>query len=250
MMYFTRFPINMTRRETRSMLASPYKLHAAIAGSLPPKQGVSADTVRALWRVDRQLDGSMLLYIVSSSKPSLIGLDEQIGFPDLKPQWATRNYDPFLGRIEEGQRYLFRLVANPVVSRKSLPNERGDSKRIGHLTILQQVAWLAGKEAYGDSNKEVPELFASQDISRAERNGFSICSNEPGGGCSLIVSDSRKISFKKSDGRTITLATARYDGILEVIDADALRHALTYGIGHAKGFGCGLLTLVPHQEGI
>ncbi|HQE70798.1 MAG TPA: type I-E CRISPR-associated protein Cas6/Cse3/CasE [Atopobiaceae bacterium] len=246
MTYFTRFPINMTRRETRSMLASPYKLHAAVAGSLPPKQGVSADTDRALWRVDRQLDGSALLYIVSSPKPSLIGLDEQMGFPDLEPQWATRDYDPFLEQVKEGQRYLFRLVANPVVSRKAMPNGRGDSKRIGHLTILQQAAWLAGKEAYAGSDKEVPELFANQDISRAERNGFAICSNEPERGCSLIVSDSRKVSFKKSGGRTITLTTARYDGILEVIDADALRHALTHGIGHAKGFGCGLLTLVPY----
>lgn len=248
MTYFTRFPINMTRRETRPLLASPYKLHAAIAGSFPLQHGAPNDECRVLWRIDRQFDGSTLLYIVSSAQPSLIGLDEQIGFPDLEPQWATRDYDPFLGQLREGQRYLFRLVANPVVSRSAMRNERGDSKRVAHLTILQQAAWLAGKEAYAGSSAEVPELFLNQEMPRATRNGFSICSHEPEGGLSLIVSDSGKTSFKKSCGRTITLATARYDGILEVTEAAALRYALTHGIGHAKAFGCGLLTLVPYEE--
>lgn len=35
-MYFTQFPINMTRRESRKMLGSPYLMHAAVAGSFPP----------------------------------------------------------------------------------------------------------------------------------------------------------------------------------------------------------------------
>ena len=37
-MFFTQFPINMTRRESRAMLASPYRMHAAIAGSFPSPQ--------------------------------------------------------------------------------------------------------------------------------------------------------------------------------------------------------------------
>jgi CRISPR system Cascade subunit CasE len=31
--------------------------------------------------------------------------------------------------------------------------------------------------------------------------------------------------------------------MLEVTGPDALRHALTSGIGHARAYGCGLLTL-------
>ncbi len=41
----------------------------------------------------------------------------------------------------------------------------------------------------------------------------------------------------------VTLTTVTYDGILQITDADAFRRALTNGIGHAKAYGCGLLTL-------
>ena len=140
MTYFTRFPINVTRRLARSMLASPYSLHAAIEGSFSNSVGEPTDDGRILWRIDRQPNGSTLLYIVSPEKPSLVGLDEQIGFPDLEePQWVTRLYDPFIEGLTQGQRYSFRLVANPVINRRSIVNERGRSKRIPHLTALQQA---------------------------------------------------------------------------------------------------------------
>lgn len=242
-MFLTKFPLNMTRRETRRMLASPYRLHAAIAGSFPT--GTSSDkTGRLLWRVDRSPDGPANLYVVSPEVPSLVGLDEQIGWPDLDPQWKTRNYDPFLSHIKEGQIYAFRLVANPVVSRCDMRNARGSSKRIPHLTPLQQAAWLVGRDAYETQGVEPPELFAKDSPSRAERNGFAVVRTGEGQGLQLVVSDSRKTDFYQGDKRRkMTLATARYDGVLEVSDSDLLRHALTFGIGHGKGFGCGLLTL-------
>ena len=46
----------------------------------------------------------------------------------------------------------------------------------------------------------------------------------------------------------VTLATAQYDGILEVTDADAFRHVLGFGMGRARGFGCGLMTIAPVRE--
>lgn len=244
-MYLTKFPINMTLRESRRMLSSPYRLHAAIEGNFP--EGCShTDEGRVLWRVDRNPNGSANLYIVSPMKPSLVGLDEQIGWPDCDRQWSTRDYGPLLEQIVDGQTYGFRLVANPVISRKAIVNERGDSKRIPHLTLLQQSSWLVGKAAYQEAGIEPPEFLARQDSSRAERNGFVVTKEDGTGGLKLMLSDSRKISFTKgSDKKVITLLSVRYEGILEVIDADRLRHALTFGIGHAKGFGCGMLTIVP-----
>lgn len=251
-MYFTQFPVNMTRRESRKLLASPYLMHAAVAGSFPPETAADADIPgRVLWRVDKMQNGVTRLYIVSPSKPSLVGLDEQIGWPDCEPQWGTRDYDAFLAHIENGQIYSFRLVANPVVNRSTrgantdIANQQGLSKRIGHLTILQQEAWLVGKQAYEGSGVEVPKLFADEDSSRSQRNGFEVLANEeeiP----DLVVSNSQKLTFSKgANGGTITLVRAQYDGVLRVIDSDALRHALVNGIGHGKAFGCGLLTLVP-----
>lgn len=251
-MYFTQFPINMTRRESRKMLGSPYLMHAAVAGSFPPDAATGQEgNGRVLWRVDRTSDGGSRLYIVSPGKPSLLGLDEQIGWPDCEPQWGTRSYDDFLSRISDGQVYSFRLTANPALSRSTrggvtdIKNQNGDSKRIGHLTVLQQEAWLVGKQAYEGSGVEVPKLFANEPVSRAQRNGFEVLANEVGIP-KVIVSNSGKATFRKgARGKSITLVRAQYDGVLKVTDADALRRAMTCGIGHAKAFGCGLLTLVP-----
>jgi CRISPR system Cascade subunit CasE len=38
---------------------------------------------------------------------------------------------------------------------------------------------------------------------------------------------------------------ATYDGILTVTDPALLRRALCHGVGRAKAYGCGLLTLAP-----
>ena len=42
-----------------------------------------------------------------------------------------------------------------------------------------------------------------------------------------------------ADDREVAAA----DGVLDVDDADRLRSALTEGMGRAKGYGCGLMTL-------
>lgn len=255
-MYFTRFPINMTRRETRHVLASPYRLHAAIAGSFPfgIKPPVGQEEGRVLWRIDRQQGGGAFLYIVSPDRPSLVGLNEQIGFPDLEPSWQTRDYEPFLVNLAEGQRYAFRLVANPVVSRSArrggpdATNRQGNRIRLPHLTILQQAAWLIGKAAYSGTGTEVPDLFLRQGLPRSSRNGFEVLQGDEGTP-RLIVSNMQERRFSKDSKKTdITLATAQYDGVLEVVDATALRHALVCGIGHGKGFGCGLLTLATLRD--
>ena len=44
-------------------------------------------------------------------------------------------------------------------------------------------------------------------------------------------------------GKTVTISKVTYEGLLEVRQADALRSVLTDGIGRAKAYGCGLLTL-------
>lgn len=246
-MYFTRFPINLTRREARRLVSSPYHMHAAVAGSFPPLEREGDG--RILWRIDKLPGGGAYLYIVSPGRPSLIGMNEQIGFPDLEPSWQTRDYGPFLEQLAVGQRYAFRLVANPTVSRSTrggntrVVNGLGNSKRISHLTILQQEAWLIGKDAYTGRSADVPELFASQTTPRSVRSGFVVLQDEYGVP-RLVVSNSHKRTFAKgSQKNPITLSVAQFDGLLEVSDAEALRHALVSGIGHGKGFGCGLMTL-------
>ena len=246
-MYLTQFPINVTRRGARALVASPYRMHAAIAGSFPPGTGNDNDG-RILWRIDDADEGGLVLYMASPQKPSLVGLDEQIGWPDLERQWETRDYEPFLRSVRKGARYRFRLTANPVVSRIGIANSRGDSKRLPHHTALHQAAWLVGSAAYEEVGAVVPEYVTKQDGSRAERNGFEVCRDDTGT-LQLLVSNMRKRAFAQgSTGRSITLVSAQYDGVLKVIDDEKMQHVLRHGMGKAKGFGCGLMTLVPLES--
>jgi CRISPR system Cascade subunit CasE len=90
------------------------------------------------------------------------------------------------------------------------------------VTVAQQTNWL---------------------LDRAQRNGFTV--PETTGKEPDVAVHARRIWRFPRDGRTVTLATAVFEGRLETTDPDALRHALTHGIGPAKGYGCGLLTLAP-----
>jgi CRISPR system Cascade subunit CasE len=219
-MFLTRFELNTVRRGARHLLASPHRLHAAVLAAFPTSHREPTTQGRILWRLD-QRSRQTLLYIVSPHQPDLTHLVEEAGWPATQ-QWDTRPYAPLLDRITPGQQWAFRLAANPVHNGPAAPGERG--KRYGHVTVTHQTNWL---------------------LDRAQRNGFTVpdtTGKEP----DVAVQARRTWKFPR-DGRTVTLATAVFEGRLETTDPDALRHALTHGIGPAKGYGCGLLTLAPLQ---
>lgn len=217
-MFLTRFEMNAVRRGARDLLASPHRLHAAVLAAYPTSQREPTEQGRVLWRLD-QRNHQTLLYIVSPHQPDLTHLVDAAGWPATQG-WDTRSYLPLLDRLAPGQRWAFRLAANPVRNSPSTPDTRG--RRLGHVTAAQQTKWL---------------------LDRAGRNGFTVpdtTDKEP----DVAVHARRTWRFPR-DGRTVTLATAVFEGRLETTDPDVLRHALTHGIGPAKGYGCGLLTLAP-----
>lgn len=217
-MFLTRFELNPVRRGARHLLASPHRLHAAVLAGFPTDQREPTPQGRILWRLD-QRSRQTLLYLASPHQPDLTHLTEQAGWPATQ-RWDTRPYTPLLDRLNTGQHWAFRLSANPVHNGPSTPGERG--KRHGHVTITQQTRWL---------------------LDRAHHNGFTI--PETTGKEPDVAVHARHTWRFPRDGRTVTLATAVFEGRLETTDPDALRHALTHGIGPAKGYGCGLLTLAP-----
>lgn len=210
-MHLTRFEINPRRRDARTMLASPQQMHAAVLAAFPE----SREEGRVLWRLDEGRHDA-LLYIVSADKPDLTHLVESIGRPTYG--WQTRDYGPFLDRLAPGERWAFRLLANPVHNTR--PDGGGRGKRVGHVTVAQQTDWF---------------------LRQAARHGFVI----PTGAMSepdVAVRARRTLRFDRR-GRTVVLSTAVFEGILQVVDPEVLRAALVGGIGPAKGYGCGLLTL-------
>lgn len=218
-MFLTRMALNGARRGAWKLLNSPQAMHAAVLSGFPPESGPVPDDGRVLWRVDR-LQNAIWLYVSSPSAPDFTHIVEQAGWPTQRA-WETRDYTPFLSRLAAGQQWRFRLTANPV---HAVRDAAGSAKRFGHVTAAQQERWL---------------------LERSERNGFVVTVGANGPDVAVTRRDRRVFRRESS---TVTLDTAQFDGHLEVVDADALRRALREGIGRAKGYGCGLMTLAPLAE--
>jgi CRISPR system Cascade subunit CasE len=215
--YLSRVELNPQRRSGRALLASPQSMHAAVLAAFPGRLADRTDQ-RVLWRLD-SVPGAVHLFVVSPEQPDFTHVIEQAGWPTLS-SWQTREYGMFLDRLSTGQSWMYRLTANPTRSRR--PEEGKRSQRYGHVTVMQQQEWLA---------------------QRAAAAGFQIggLDGESGG---IVVRDRGASDFRRGQGR-VTLTTATFEGQLVVTDADALRTTLTAGLGPAKAYGCGLLTLAP-----
>lgn len=214
-MYLSRIALNPQRKNTMTALASPQKLHAAVESSFPPD---SPSNRRNLWRVDR-LGRDLYLLVLSSRKPDYSHIVEQFGWPGSEQSWETKAYTPLMDRIEVGQQWQFRLRANPVHSVKQPGgSDNQESKRgkvYAHVTVQQQEKWL---------------------LERAAKFGFSL-----GEGSFLVVQ--QEVRQFQRQRRPVTLGIVTYEGILEVTDRTLFLGALTGGIGRAKAYGCGLLTI-------
>lgn len=252
-MHLTRFRVNTARPAARRLLSSPQSLHAAVMSSfpdlLPTAQG-DADAPRVLWRLDHNARAEVFLYVVSPTQPDLTHLVEQAGWPAAAanpdtPGWQTRPYAPLLDRLAEGDTWAFRLTANPVhhIRRK----EGEPTKRTAHITPVHQRNWLLERQERAGFR-----IIEKPHDRRLLPSGTTLNGHEHDGDrYELTVRDQRAHSFDKSSGakqsqrRAVSLVTVTYDGRLQVTDPDALRRTLTLGLGKAKAYGCGLMTLAP-----
>lgn len=206
-MYLSRIQINAARRRGRVLLGSPQAMHAAVLESFPQDD---AERGRVLWRVDHDAHRRWL-YVVSRPAPDFAHIVEQAGWPTTQDTWAVRPYGSLLDRLDAGQEWAFRLTANP--------SRVHQGKRYGHVTVAQQLDWL---------------------LSRTPHWGFAVPDRD--GVPDVVVHDRRTDRFHRNN-QVVTIAKATYDGVLAVTDPALLRTALVDGVGRAKGYGCGLLTL-------
>lgn len=214
-MILTRTHLNVRRQGAKRLLGSPQAMHAAILSGFSP----GVDPGRPLWRVDPDDPLRPTVYIVSEERPDLTHVEEQAGWPS-QPTTQSRSYAPLLDKLEAGQTWAFRLRANPThrAAIEGHPREDGRSRVVAHVTVQQQIDWM---------------------WKRSEALGVNLGTE---GQPTFQLINRESVAFKRGDMR-VTLGVATFEGLLTVHDTDALRTALVSGIGRAKAYGCGLMTL-------
>ncbi|MFZ2509875.1 MAG: type I-E CRISPR-associated protein Cas6/Cse3/CasE [Gordonia sp. (in: high G+C Gram-positive bacteria)] len=220
----SRIALNRRSRGALRLLSNRHAMHAAVMSSFPPDTPTETASGRVLWRVDRTGEETSLL-VVSPNKPCLAHINEQAGWSTGSP-WATRDYGPFLAGLRAGEQYVFRLTANPTHRATVVVDGQQLKRIVGHVTDSHQRQWFVG---------------------RSETHGFTLASSSTDAESAhpeLILRERETAVFNRN-GKRVTLVTAAFEGRLIVTDEAQLRHSLTHGIGRAKGYGCGLMTLLP-----
>ena len=115
-------------------------------------------------------------------------------------------------RLREGQRFLFKLTANPVRRGGKISSHPG--KMIPYLARENQLMWLQRK---------------------SESNGFDILSAD-------VVGHDRPLLRKQAH---VALNRTVFEGELRISNLEKFKRALVKGIGREKAFGMGLLTVIP-----
>jgi len=162
------------------------------------------DVARVLFRVEPEMgNGSALVLVQSTLEPDWEMLKND-------NRWVTAaQVKAFVPMFKRGYSLRFRLRANPVVTR--------EGKRYGLIRDESLLEWLSKKE------QKLGARFKS-----------------------MTVIDEGYITGNKQNKNSqhhLNLKIARFEGMLEVIEPVAFSETVADGIGPAKAFGCGLLSL-------
>lgn len=203
-MYLSKLTLDPRHPLARRDISDAYEMHRTLARAFSPDPATAP--ARFLWRLERRADHqpSSVVLVQSARPANWSTLDSLAGYADeILPNKAV----DLETLIQSGACCRFRLLANPTVTRAG--------KRYGLTREDAQLAWIARQ---------------------GERHGFSVLGCIRGANEQLTVRQGRT-------GNRITLHTALFEGILQVVDTETLRQGVLNGFGHGKALGLGMLSL-------
>lgn len=210
-MYISRVEIDTNNRYKIRDLNHVGAYHNWVEQSFPEEWDRNIRT-RKLWRIDR-LHGKNYLLVLSNTMPDLNKLE----LYGVSGTAESKAYSQFLERLQVGISGDFRVVLNPVISKREEGLSRGRVKP--HISIDQQIKYLED---------------------RSEKKGFKLNF--------VKVVERGFVPFKKNNQKTINLSKVTFEGSLVITDVDKFRDLLKSGFGKKKAYGFGLLTMIPEAE--
>lgn len=233
--YLSRLVFNPRERTIQRAIGDCHLLHQTVMRGFPHVEAVSArKALEVLYRpeVDGRT-GAFIALVQSVEEPDWSSLrsaggPQAVSLVQCEPE--VKRIDSSLNRVPDGARLRFRLRANPT-KRLLLRDEEGGPKlredgrpktgpRVPIICEEDQLLWL-GRKA-NEAGFTIADATA-----RPDRFGGQ-----------------RQTGQKRGSGR-MTLDAVVFDGELEVIDANVFRQSVIAGIGGAKAYGFGLLSVGP-----
>jgi CRISPR system Cascade subunit CasE len=208
-MYLSRLTVSDRSSQMARALSDTHAMHRFLLSAFP--DATEGGMGRVLYRVERTVNPrDVPTIIVQSEKEPDVSLWTERVAVDGPKLWTPS--------LVAGQNLRFRLRANPTVKRRfDEYSDRPGHRRVGLYKEDEQREWLERKA--GD-------------------HGFALL-------------DYRTIPLGQQGGRKVGNQAAHslvhlgvdFEGILQVKDVEKLHLALAGGIGSAKGFGFGLLSI-------
>lgn len=212
MTHLSRVELNTQSLAVLRDIADTHEMHRTVMSAFPDVDSEAARMeLGVLYRLEVERTNALL--IVQSN---------------LAPNWAAlpggyakqsdfKAIDSVLDSLKSGQKFRFRLSANPTRIAGGRSGS-GRGKRIAIRGRDEQIDWLERK---------------------GRGAGFRVEATEVSGGA-LRGSRARGRSRSKSP---ISIDIVRFDGILEVAEAGSFVESVRAGIGRGKAYGCGLVSL-------
>jgi CRISPR system Cascade subunit CasE len=223
MIWLSQLPLNPRSRAVRQDLRDCNGLHRTLMRLFPAvEQSAARQALGVLYRLEQLRSGALRLLVQSALPPQFDKLPEGYleTLPGLKP---LEHLDQL---IQPGRLLRFRLRANPTraIDTKTRPDgTKSNGRRVELRGEQDCLAWLHRK---------------------GEQHGFRVLACRVDAG----AADPRRVNGKVEGhkaGTSITVASVQFDGILKVTDPALCVAAIQFGIGRAKSYGQGLLSLAP-----
>jgi CRISPR system Cascade subunit CasE len=244
-LYLSRLLLNSRSRRAMSELLHPYEMHRTLMHAFPDSAGKNSGEAReefgVLFRAEnpKKPGDPARILVQSLVQPDWSFLEHFDGYLDIRSDAPCEYKDimPVISKIRQGNRFAFRLRANPTkrIGNKEDPMK---GKRVELFREEDQIQWILRKAK--EREKDLPGGFDLM-IEGGKTEKF----------CSVRVQPEGKMTGRRGgkDGKvTVTHLSVLYEGLLEVTDKEAFVQTVIKGIGSAKAFGFGLLSLAPSSS--
>lgn len=236
-MYLSRLILNSRSRHVWRDLADCQQMHRTVMSAFPDSEGEAPrQAFGVLFRLEATgVSGAPELLVQSRIEPDWRHLADDYLQPGAGNPGVKRVAESHAA-IDSGQMLRFRLLANPtrkIDTRSGPDGMRRNGKRVELRSEAEALTWLERKASEG---------------------GFELLTTRPGGGlvCSTLfqLQTGQRVDPARGAGRRqLTFRPVLFEGILRVTNADRFRVVLTEGVGSAKAYGFGLLSVAPVRAG-